>query len=880
MRATNDGKPTGAVGTLMSYISQPWAPPEWAQDEFIDILTEKYAGNIKHTWGGAAINGLTGIFDHYSTSEQSAVGTYQAWILFGDPSMMLRTKTPQAMTVTHQGTIVPVATSYTVNVENGNGALATITNANHDILGSATVSNGTATIDIGSTNQLVQNEQLTLCVFGYNKVTYLGTITVTSGVQHNITCNQPEHGSISVPEQAYEGVPVTLAATPETGYFLSSWEVEDADNNPVTVDGNTFFMPQSDVTVSATFEKGLTVSMASVMNGSISADPSCLLQGTTVNLTATPAAGYVIDKWVVFKTGDVNTTVTVNDNSFTMPDYDVTVSAIFMPQQSDDVTIGSVTSTNAYIPTYSYYKYSLTQQIYTAAEVGDAATITAVAFKVSNEKSATRTLDIYLSHTTKSSFSGTDDWVAQSTDHKVYSGSVTFASSGWTTITLDTPFEYDGTSNLLLTIDDNTGSDVGSSSNSPKFYVYSTGNNTAIYKYNDDTNYNPASMTTAGTQLYINNQVIFTKKVPIAEEYLSVSPSVLSGFSYAEGNGPSEVQSVAVIGAKLLYDVTVTMPTGYEVSSDGTTYASSLSLTPANFTLQQMLYVRLAANQSQGNYSGSMTLTSDNVTQNITLNGEVIALPTIELAVDDSQMNVNEKNAAIIIANQGVMANVILNGRTLWKDSEWNTLCLPFAMTAEQVTAQLAPDSLMTLSSTTFSNGTLTINFEDATTIDAGKPYIILWNGDGTNNLVNPEFTGVTLNQAMTSVETEYADFVGCISSVAFTANDRTKLFLSDGNALYYPNADMTIRSCTGYFVLKGITAGDLPGNAREFRLNFGDATGIAASPYPSPEGKGTASRLLQEGTGEAVDLFGRRINGIPTAKGFYIVNGKKIVIK
>ena len=174
MNATNNNNPTGAIGTLMSYISQPWIPPMWAQDECIDLLVAE----SKKTWGGVSVNGLFGIFDHYSTSSSEAVGTYQAWILYGDPSLMLRTKTPTAMTVTHAGTIQSNASTYTVNVNNGNGCLATITDANHNILGKATVSNGTANITL--TGTMTAGSELTLCVFGYNKMTVLQTIAVSN----------------------------------------------------------------------------------------------------------------------------------------------------------------------------------------------------------------------------------------------------------------------------------------------------------------------------------------------------------------------------------------------------------------------------------------------------------------------------------------------------------------------------------------------------------------------------------------------------------------------------------------------------------------------------------------------------------------------------
>ena len=618
--SSSDLTPTGAVGALMSYINQPWIPPMWAQDECIDILVESYNSNIKRTWGGTSINGLLGIFDHYSPSDYSAVGTYQAWILYGDPTMMLRTKTPQAMTVAHPGSINLAATTYTVNVTNGNGALATITDANHNILGSATVSNGTANITLTAPGQI---QDLTLCVFGYNKVTYLGNISVVGGAQYTITCNQPEHGNISAPEMAYGSQTITLTATPETGYCLSSWDVRDANNNLIPVTNNAFVMPESNVTVSATFVEGMKVTLASVMNGTITADPVYALQGMTVNLTATPETGYNFDSWIVYKTGDVNTTVAVSGDSFTMPDYDVTVSGIFLVPQGGEVNVGSGSNTTAYLPSNVWYKYSTTQQIYTTAEVGDAGTISAVSFKYNgNSTSGARTIDIYMSHTTSSTITS---WVAEASSHLVYSGTQTFVNNDWYTFTLNTPFEYDGNNNILITFDDNTGSYSGSSGRA--FYTYSTGESRSIYQYNDNYNQTPLNPQTGGSyNAYTstsNCQIIFTKEIPSTDGYLSVSPDVLSDFAYAEGEGPSEAQSVALIGANLQGNVTVAMPTGYEVSNNGNTYASTFSLTPANGNLQQMLYVRLAADLNQGNYNGTMTLTSGTTSQSITLSGEV-----------------------------------------------------------------------------------------------------------------------------------------------------------------------------------------------------------------------------------------------------------------
>ena len=127
--------------------------------------------------------------------------------------------------------------------------------------------------------------------------------------------------------------------------------------------------------------------------------------------------------------------------------------------------------------------------------------------------------------------------------------------------------------------------------------------------------------------------------------------------------------------------------------------------------------------------------------------------------------------------------DVTLQGRTLWKDGAWNTLCLPFSMTAEQIAASdLAGADIRTLDNTSFANGTLTLNFTPATgegavtSIAAGKPYIIKWASG--NNLVNPTFTGVTIGNTMANVETGCVNFIGTYSPINFTEDDNTKLFL------------------------------------------------------------------------------------------------------
>ena len=192
----------------------------------------------------------------------------------------------------------------------------------------------------------------------------------------------------------------------------------------------------------------------------------------------------------------------------------------------------------------------------------------------------------------------------------------------------------------------------------------------------------------------------------------------------------------------------------------------------------------------------------------------------------------------------------------------------------------MKPSSGVTLKTSDFSGGTLTLTFEDATEIAAGKPYIIRWSGDGTDNLVNPTFTGVTISNATASVETDYVDFIGTYDPTDIYTTGKTNLYLGDDNKLYYPwGNDMTsftINAFRGYFQLKnGLVCGEPAQSGsgiNNFVLNFGEETGIGVI---------KDERLkMKDADGAWYTLDGRKLSGKPTAKGIYIKNGYKVVIK
>jgi len=106
---------------------------------------------------------------------------------------------------------------------------------------------------------------------------------------------------------------------------------------------------------------------------------------------------------------------------------------------------------------YTSWSYSWAKALYSGDELGGTKTIT----KISLESGSAKTLDnqkIYLKTTTDNALTGTyEDPSANYT--LVYSGSYS-VTSGWNEITLDTPFEYNGSENLVVYWINEAGSEV------------------------------------------------------------------------------------------------------------------------------------------------------------------------------------------------------------------------------------------------------------------------------------------------------------------------------------------------------------------------------------------------------------------------------------
>jgi len=177
------------------------------------------------------------------------------------------------------------------------------------------------------------------------------------------------------------------------------------------------------------------------------------------------------------------------------------ISALFSLGQTT-VQVGTQTGTTANHPITAYYGYSYSQQIYTATDLLGAGAsaglneITTVRFYF--ESGANNNSDnwtVFLGNTTKTSFDSNSDWINSSQMENCFSGTVTMLGGGnWIEVQLTTPFIWDGTSNIVVAVDENQGS-YGSSNG--YWHKSDLGSNRSIYYRSDYTNPDPSSPASA-----------------------------------------------------------------------------------------------------------------------------------------------------------------------------------------------------------------------------------------------------------------------------------------------------------------------------------------------------------------------------------------------
>jgi len=229
-------------------------------------------------------------------------------------------------------------------------------------------------------------------------------------------------------------------------------------------------------------------------------------------------------------------------------------------------------------------------------------------------------------------------------------------------------------------------------------------------------------------------------------------------------------------------------------------------------------------------------------------------------ALTEYAKNVTIDEAATTAPEPCNFAAVTLT-RTLQPDI-WNTVSLPFALDRDQIAASSLKDAtIYAFKESDASN----ITFESAYTIEAGKPYLVKLPEGTTESIVNPIFTGVTVeaNEGETVGESGSVQFVGQTYNKSLAGVDDVCYLSTNGKVKQLADGG-SIKGLRAYFIIP-----DAQQQASGVKLYFNS---IEDGIQTMDNGQWTMDNA------EIFNVAGQRMNKLQ--RGINIVNGKMVLIK
>lgn len=329
-------------------------------------------------------------------------------------------------------------------------------------------------------------------------------------------------------------------------------------------------------------------------------------------------------------------------------------------------------------------------------------------------------------------------------------------------------------------------------------------------------------------------------------------------------NGSSQSDEMAKYGVKIHSGLASFATDEYHINGN----SSSTDITVESGKIIRIEMVGSDMNRLQGTSEGNYKIESDKIiwtgnSQKVSFkNDQVVwnyAAPTsIKIYVDYPIVDLAEESANDLktLDNTYVKLN-----RTLVAD-KWNTLCVPFAISEEEIKANFGEGTLVEKLDAVNGN---TVNFADATSIEAGVPYLIKPTVAGTTYTFNGKDV---IAEAPKTEGNADVTFQGIYSPTDITNGGTVKAagVTEDGKVLFV-NADSQTKAFRCFFTISD------------------NATISPTMLKISIKGVETAINSIVMGNSNAADnaiynLQGQRVNGNSLTKGIYIKNGKKFAVK
>lgn len=329
-------------------------------------------------------------------------------------------------------------------------------------------------------------------------------------------------------------------------------------------------------------------------------------------------------------------------------------------------------------------------------------------------------------------------------------------------------------------------------------------------------------------------------------------------------DGSTQSDEMAKYGTKIHSGLASFATDEYHINGN----SSSTDITVESGKIIRLEMVGSHMNRLQGTSEGNYKIESDKIiwtgnSQKVSFKNDQIvwnyaAPSSIKIYVDYPVIDLAEESANDLktLDNTYVKLN-----RTLVAN-KWNTLCVPFAISGEEIKANFGEGTLVEKFEAVNGN---TVNFANATSIEPGVPYLIKPTVAGTTYTFNGKEVSADAPKTEGNAD---VTFQGIYSPTDITNNGTVKAagVTQDGKVLF-------------------VNAGS---QTKAFRCFFTISDNASITPAMlkvSIKGVETAINSIVMDNSNATDnavynLQGQRVNGNSLTKGIYIKNGKKFAVK
>lgn len=252
---------------------------------------------------------------------------------------------------------------------------------------------------------------------------------------------------------------------------------------------------------------------------------------------------------------------------------------------------------------------------------------------------------------------------------------------------------------------------------------------------------------------------------------------------------------------------------------------------------------------------------------------------TVDITLDG--LNSTADNAATLKGYDGKIVDKITINRSFAADGGWYTLCLPFALTADDIKTTFKDALFNEFESVSVNaQGVAQLKFKKVTETQAGVPYMVLpRNG---NTVENPVFTDKTIEKTTPQTITRTCkasdgeqlsyQFVGVYDPTVVSGENNVRFVGGNqGTELLIPDGKGTMKGLRAYFVFPNSSEGIIT----QAKLNIEDdsTTGIISI---------NAVNANHSNETNIYTLSGQQVskNQKTLKPGIYLKNGKKIMVR